>query len=55
MATVRLSFKWADGDELVTEVRVSESFPDALDEARAQAVKAHTEALAVATAEQGDE
>ena len=37
MARVRIAHTWPDGDALTVEVSVSESYPDAVAEARANA------------------
>jgi hypothetical protein len=38
MAVAKITYQWADGDTMVCEVRVAESYPDAVAEAKAQAV-----------------
>ena len=37
MARVRVTYQFADGDALAVEVSVSESYPDAVDQARTEA------------------
>lgn len=54
MATARIRFQWPDGDELVCEVRVSESYPDAVAEAKAQALAMYASALGVTLAASTD-
>ena len=45
MATVTIKYGFADGDSILAQVEVPESYPDAIDEARAQAVRAFREAM----------
>lgn len=47
MATVQVTHHFADGDELRVSVQVATSYPDALSEARATAVAALREAVAM--------
>ena len=47
MATARIQFRWPDGDELVCEIEVSESYPDAVAEAKSQALAMYATALGV--------
>jgi hypothetical protein len=37
MARIKISHEWPDGDRLTVEVALSESYPDAVAEARANA------------------
>lgn len=53
MARVRLTYRWQTGDEIEVEVNVRSSFPDAVAEAKAQALALFREGYAVAMA--GDE
>lgn len=55
MATARIRYTWADGDELVCEVRVSESYPDAVAEAKAQTLSMYATALGVSIATLSDD
>lgn len=45
MATVTLRYVFADGDNIGVSIEVDDSYPDALDEARATAVRAFREAI----------
>ena len=45
MAAVTITYRWADDDALSVTVEVDESYPDAIDEARAGAVRAYREAI----------
>lgn len=47
MAVARITYEWADGDTMVCEVRVTESYPDVVAEARAQVVSMLRDALGV--------
>lgn len=40
MANVCITYTWADGTEVEVDIHLDDSFPDVLDEARAQAVRA---------------
>lgn len=40
MANVRITYTYSSGDEVEAEIHVDDSFPDCVDEARAQAVRA---------------
>jgi hypothetical protein len=57
MASIRVSYRFADGDEIETEAYVdSSAYPDAAADARAEAMRAFREAFAFALAElKGDE
>ena len=46
MATVTLRYVFADGDRITVSVAVEDSYPDAIDEARATASRAFREAIA---------
>lgn len=45
MASVRVSYRFADGDELTAEVRTSDSYPDSLNQAVKEALNAFGTAL----------
>ena len=45
MATVALRYTFADGDRISVSVTVEDSYPDAVDEARATATRAFREAI----------
>ena len=45
MATVTLKFAWPDGESLLAQVDVADSYPDAVDEARTQVVRAFRDAM----------
>lgn len=47
VARVRVTHTWPDGDALAVEVSVSESYPDAVAEARANAKALWSEVLGV--------
>lgn len=47
MARVRVTHTWPDGDSLAVEVSVSESYPDAVAEARANAKALWSDVLGV--------
>lgn len=55
MASARATYRWADGGELDCEVRVSASYPDAIDEAKTQTLALLREGMAVLMAYEGDE
>lgn len=40
MADIKLTYRYPDGTKAKVEIYVDDSFPDCLDEARAQAVRA---------------
>lgn len=44
-AVVVAAFTWADGSTLSITVQVSDSYPDALNQARSEAVRGVTEAV----------
>ena len=44
-STVRLTYRWSNGDSLHVSVEAASSYPDALDEARSAAHKEMTELL----------
>lgn len=46
MATARVVYTWADEDQLVCEIRVNASYPDAVNEAKTQAMGMFREAMA---------
>ena len=46
MASVTTSYRFADGDSIHVTAEVESTFPDALDECRATAVRAFREAMA---------
>lgn len=50
MATARIRYQWPDGDALECEITVSESFPDAVAEARAATESMYAVALGVTLA-----
>ena len=45
-ATVTLQHQWSDGSKVTARVTVATSYPDALSEARAEAVRALAEMVA---------
>ena len=47
MARCRITHEWPDGDRLTVEVSVSESYPDAVAEARANARTLWADALGI--------
>jgi hypothetical protein len=51
MATVQVVYRWPDGAQLVASVQTKHSYPDALDQARAEAVRTFKEAWAEVVAE----
>lgn len=53
MTSVAAQHTWADGSVTLVEVDVENDYPDALDQARATAVRALTEAV-TAMSEEGD-
>lgn len=57
MATAKITHTWPNGESLVCEVRVTESYPDAIAEAKAQALAMFRDALGVeaAAADAGSE
>ena len=48
MARARITFQWPDGDALVCEIRVEDSFPDVVQEARAQCAALFRDGIAAA-------
>jgi hypothetical protein len=50
MATVQVSYTFAGGENVTVTVQAKSNYPDAIDEARGQAVKAWREAYAELTA-----
>jgi hypothetical protein len=55
MATVSITYQYSDGDAFQVSVRAS-GYPDALDQARATAVRAYREAFGLSVEElAGDE
>lgn len=50
MAKVVIQRDWPDGDELSVMIEVTESFPDAIAEAKAAALDAHAKALGITLA-----
>ena len=57
MARVRVTYSFADGDTLAVEVTVSESYPDAVDQARTEARALWCDVLGVTvdTLSEGDD
>lgn len=51
MASAEITRRWPDGDELTVRIDVEASYPDAVAEAKQQAVNAFADALEVALAE----
>lgn len=51
MARVKILRQWPDGDTLVIEIKVDDSFPDVVAEAKRAALDAYSEALGVTTAD----
>lgn len=47
MASVTIVRSWADDDELTISIEVDASYPDALDQARASAIRAYSDALGI--------
>ena len=47
MARIKIAHEWPDGDRLTVEVALSESFPDAVAEARANARTLWADALGI--------
>lgn len=54
MAFVKLTRQWPDGDVLVIAVRADDTYPQALDEARAVLLRTYREALDVTVDEAGE-
>ncbi len=50
MATVEVTREWANGEKLAIIVRVGESFPDVVAEAKQTAINAFAEALDITLA-----
>lgn len=46
MATAQISYTWPSGETIDITIQCEESFPDALDQARSEAVRGFKEALA---------
>lgn len=55
MARVTIRYTFSDGDALAAQVDVPASYPDALDEARMQAVRAFRDAMTEGMAAIADE
>lgn len=53
MAEATIAFRWSQGDELTCVIEVEANYPDAVNEAKAQALAMFREAFGVAVA--GDE
>lgn len=51
MARVTLSRRWPDGDRIKVSINVDASYPDALDQARAEAKRAFADACDVVLTE----
>ena len=51
MAKVTVQRRWPDDDVLTIVVKAENTYPDALDQARAVALEAYREALGVTTAD----
>lgn len=51
MAQVTVLRSWPDGDELTISVEVDASYPDAVAEARVNAIKAYAAALGITVTE----
>lgn len=50
MARAKLTYRWADGDILECEVTATTSYPDALNQAKVEALDMYSKALGVSIA-----
>ncbi|MBA3781196.1 MAG: hypothetical protein H0X12_04990 [Nocardioides sp.] len=55
MSKVEVFRRWPDGDVLSVTIKVDESYPDALDQAKRTALDAYAEALGVTLADVPEE
>jgi hypothetical protein len=55
MASVTVAYHYADGDRQVVTVKVEDSYPDALDQAKGTALAAYREAIEWNLANKDDE
>lgn len=55
MAEVTIGRQWSDGDSLLITVEADDTYPDALDETRAVALKLYAEALGITITTEADD